>query len=91
MEDVFVPRSGDFEGQASRSKVKVTKDKNGIFGPFGGLRAVMFGKTSLASSQYHCFKVSVDVIAAAARLYCSVYADSVVSMNSQYAQSLHQK
>jgi len=22
------------------SKVKVTKDKNGIFGPFGGLRAV---------------------------------------------------
>jgi len=23
------------------SKVKVTKDKSGIFGPFGGLRAVL--------------------------------------------------
>jgi len=33
------------------SKVKVTRDKNGIFDPFGGLRAAfMFGKTSLASS-----------------------------------------
>jgi len=53
MKDVFVPRSDDFEGQASGSKVKVTKDKTAFFGPFGGLRAVMFGKTSLASSQYY--------------------------------------
>jgi len=37
-EDVFGPLSDKFEGQ--RSKVKVPEMKNGIFGPFGGLRAV---------------------------------------------------
>ena len=36
----LVPRSDEFEGQGQWSKVKVTRDKNGIFGPFGGLRAV---------------------------------------------------
>jgi len=39
-EDVFVPRTDEFKGYSQRSKVNVTKDKNGIFGPFGGLRAV---------------------------------------------------
>jgi len=51
----LVPRSNEFEGHGQRSKVKVTRDKNGIFGPFGGLRIgfrPMFGKTSLASSLY---------------------------------------
>jgi len=36
----FVPRSDEFEGQGQKSKVKVTRDKNGIFGPFGGPCAV---------------------------------------------------
>ena len=38
----LVPRleSEEFEGQGQKSKVKVTRDKNCIFGPFGGLRAV---------------------------------------------------
>jgi len=35
----LVPRYDEFEGQGQRSKVKVTRDKNGIFSPFGGLRA----------------------------------------------------
>jgi len=39
-EDVLIPRSDNFEGQSQRSKVNVTRDKNGIFRPFGGLRAV---------------------------------------------------
>jgi len=44
----------------SRSKIKVTRENNGIFGPFGGLRAVyaMFGKTSLASSFYFLVSTS---------------------------------
>jgi len=45
---VFGPCSDEFEGHGQRSKVKVTRDKNVIFGHFGGLRAFMFGKTSLA-------------------------------------------
>jgi len=37
----FIHRSDEFEWQGQRSKVKVTRDKNGIFfGPFGCLRAV---------------------------------------------------
>jgi len=36
----LVPRSNEFEGQGQRSKIKVTRYKNTIFGPFGGLRAV---------------------------------------------------
>jgi len=39
-EDVFGPRRDEFEGQGQQSKIKVNRDKNGIFGPFGGLRAV---------------------------------------------------
>jgi len=38
MEDVFVPRSNDFEGQDQRSSSPGTK--NDIFGPFGGLYTV---------------------------------------------------
>jgi len=37
-EDVFGPSLGRV--WRSRSKVKVARDKNGIFGPFGGLHAV---------------------------------------------------
>jgi len=36
----LVPGSDEFEGQIQKSNVKVTRDKNGIFCPFGGLRAV---------------------------------------------------
>jgi len=36
----LVPRSDEFEGQGQRSTVKVTRDKNGTFGPFDGLREV---------------------------------------------------
>jgi len=30
----------EFESQGQRSKIKVTRDKNGIFASFGGLRVV---------------------------------------------------
>jgi len=48
-------RSGEFEGQGQRSKVKATRDKKTtFFGLSGGLRVrFMFGKTSLASSVYN--------------------------------------
>ena len=47
----LVPRSGEFEGQGQRSKVKVTRDKNGIFSAISAACVqFMFGKTSLASS-----------------------------------------
>jgi len=36
----LVPRSDQFEGQAQRSKIKVTRDKKAFVGPFGGLRVV---------------------------------------------------
>ena len=42
----LVPRSDEFQFQGQRSKVKITRDKNDIFGPFGGLCAVYAGKTS---------------------------------------------
>ena len=35
-----LPLWDEFEDQGQRSEVKVARDKNGIFGPFGGLRAV---------------------------------------------------
>jgi len=39
-EDVFIPRSDECECQGQRSKVRSPATKNGILGPFGGLRAV---------------------------------------------------
>jgi len=54
-EDVLVPRLDKFEGQCERSKVKVTRDKNGIFGPFVGLRAIYVFKTSLASNSINFY------------------------------------
>jgi len=35
----FIPCLDKFEGLGQRSKVKVSMDKDGIFGPIGGLRA----------------------------------------------------
>ena len=35
----LAPCSDEFECEGQRSNVKVIRDKNGIFGPFGGLRA----------------------------------------------------
>ena len=43
------------KGQRSRSSLN--RDKNGIFGPFVGLRAVMFGKTYLAFSYFSPFSL----------------------------------
>ena len=46
----LVPRSDEFEGQGQRSKVKVTRDKNGIFAALSAACVwSAFGKTSLAS------------------------------------------
>jgi len=36
----LVPSSEKFEGQGQRSKVEVTRNKNGTFDPFGGLHVV---------------------------------------------------
>jgi len=47
-EDVFGPSRGEFEFQGQRSKVKVTSDKNSIFGPFSALRAVYVWKNSFS-------------------------------------------
>jgi len=53
-EDVgyLVPLLDEFEGQGQKSKVEVTRDKNGIVRPFRRPACVRFmsGKTSLASS-----------------------------------------
>jgi len=57
MEDEFGPSLG----QVWRSKIKVTRDKNVIFGPFGGLHAFMFGKASLASSSVYFLWVAMFV------------------------------
>ena len=35
MEDMFVPRSDEFEGQGQKSRSPAIK--TGLFGPFGGL------------------------------------------------------
>jgi len=51
----LVPRSDEFEGHGQRSKVKVTRDKNGIFGPSAACVRFMFGKKSLASSFFLLF------------------------------------
>jgi len=46
----LAPRSDTFEGQGQRSKVNVTKDKNGIFSALSAACVrLMFGKTSLAA------------------------------------------
>ena len=37
---VYGNSHGRIFGQGQKSNVKVTRDKNGILGPFGGLRAV---------------------------------------------------
>jgi len=37
---VFGPGLDEFECKGQKSEVKVTRDKNGVFGTFGGLRAV---------------------------------------------------
>ena len=43
--------------KGQRSKVMLTRGKNGIFRPFGGLHACgLFGKTSLTSSFWLCMK-----------------------------------
>jgi len=39
----LVARSDEFESQGQMSKIKVTRDKNGIFGPFTACVRFMFG------------------------------------------------
>ena len=46
----LIPRSDELEGQGQKSKVKFTRDKNGILALSVACFRFMFGKTSLASS-----------------------------------------
>ena len=50
----FVPRSEEFERQGQRSKVKVTRDKNGIFGPFEAVLRLVVGELILMLIEF-CF------------------------------------
>ena len=51
----LVPRSDEFEDQGHRSRSPWTKAA--FFGPFGGLRAVLFDKISLASGLLYLYNL----------------------------------
>ena len=63
-------------------KVKVIRDKNGIFGPFGGCVRFMLGKISLASSSQVKAKFHYAILVADIRSWSQTYSELEFGLSS---------